>query len=267
MAVSTRIGDVWDSGGAYQRYMGRWSGAVAGVFLDWLPATQGAAWCDVGCGAGALAGAVLGSQRPARVLGVDPSIGFLTAARRIGDRRFDVVAGTADALPVQDARVDRVVSALVLNFVGDQNGAVREMRRITAPGGLVAGYVWDYAEGMQMIRTFWDAAVELNPAAADLDEARRFPLCHPDPLERLFSTAGLDEVAVRSIEVATVFADFDDLWAPFLGGQGPAPGYCGSLSEQDRATLREELRSRLPADPDGAIRLVARAWAVRGRVD
>ncbi len=266
MAVSAQPGDVWESGAAYERYVGRWSRAVAPEFLDWLPAGPGAAWCDIGCGAGALAGAVLASQRPGRVLGIDPSIGFLAAARRIDDRRFDVVGGTADALPLADGLFDRVVSALVLNFVADRDGALREMRRVTAFGGRMGAYVWDYADGMQMIRAFWDAAVELDPGAADLDEAHRFPLCRPEPLEHLFSTAGLDEVTVRSIEVATVFADFEDLWRPFLGGQGPAPGYCVSLSESRRSALREELRSRLPPDPDGAIRLIARAWAVQGRV-
>jgi hypothetical protein len=119
---------------------------------------------------------------------------------------------------------------------------------------------------MQLIRAFWDAAVRLNPAAADLDEARRFPVCRPEPLERLFSGAGLDDVAVRPVDVPTVFVDFDDYWTPFLGGQGPAPGYCASLSEPDLAALREELRARLPAEPDGSIRLTARAWAVRGDV-
>jgi hypothetical protein len=123
--------------------------------------------------------------------------------------------------------------------------------------------VWDYAEGMELIRTFWDAAIALDPAAADLDEARRFPLCRPGPLRSLFETAGLSDVEAAPIEVPTVFADFDDLWQPFLGGQGPAPGYVAALPTTRRDALREHLRAALP---DGPIPLRARAWAVRGRV-
>jgi len=129
----------------------------------------------------------------------------------------------------------------------------------------VAAYVWDYAREMQLMRHFWDAAVELDPGARDLDEGRRFPMCRPEPLEQLFTEAGLDGPAVRPIDVPTRFRDFDDYWTPFLGGQAPAPGYCMSLSDERRATLRELIRTRLPIGPDGTIDLIARAWAVRGR--
>jgi hypothetical protein len=117
-----------------------------------------------------------------------------------------------------------------------------------------------------MIRSFWDAAITLDPAAVELDEGRRFPLCRPNPLRDLFGSAGLLDVEVAPIDVPTVFADFDDLWEPFLGGQGPAPGYCASLTDERRDALREQLRATLPPQPDGTIALHARAWAVRGRV-
>jgi hypothetical protein len=117
---------------------------------------------------------------------------------------------------------------------------------------------------MQLIRHFWNAAVALDPPAQALDEAARFPLCHPAPLNALFADAGFVETDCRAIDVPTVFADVDDLWRPFLGGQGPAPTYCGTLSEERRAALRERLRAALPIAPDGSIRLMARAFAVRG---
>ena len=138
------------------------------------------------------------------------------------------------------------------------------MARVARPDGRVAAYVWDYTGGMELIRRFWDAAAALDPAAADLDEGRRFPLCQPEPLAGLFRDAGLAEVAVRPIQVPTVFRDFDDYWTPFLGGQGPAPGYVLSLDGAGRAALREELATRLPAAADGSIALAARAWAVAG---
>jgi hypothetical protein len=129
---------------------------------------------------------------------------------------------------------------------------------------VVAAYVWDYAGRMELIRQFWDAAAALDPAAAGLDEGRRFPLCRPGPLAALFAGAGLAGVATRPIDVPTRFADFDDYWSPFLGGQGPAPGYAMSLDPQRRSALREALRARLPAAADGSIALTARAWAVKG---
>jgi hypothetical protein len=142
---------------------------------------------------------------------------------------------------------------------------VAEFARVTAPGGVAAAYVWDYGEGMAMMRYFWDAAAELDPGAAPFDEGRRFPLCAPEPLARLWSAAGFGGVGTRGIEVPTVFTGFADFWQPFLGGQGAAPGYLASLPEERRVALRDLVRSRLPAGPDGAIRLTARAWAVRGR--
>lgn len=138
------------------------------------------------------------------------------------------------------------------------------MARAVKPGGLVAAYVWDYAGKMQFMRHFWNATVALDPVVADLDEGRRFPLCNPGPLTGLFQAAGLTGVEVRPIDIWTMFKDFDDYWSPFLGGQGPAPGYAMSLSEEGRTALRERIRAALPYALDGSIPLMARAWAVRG---
>lgn len=259
--------DAWTSDQAYEPFVGRWSRLIAPQFLQWLPDGPPSAWCDVGCGTGALAHAILATEKPIRVFGIDPSEGYLAAARQgTTDLRFEPAVGSATAIPIQDAQFDRVVSALVLNFVPQPAEALAEMRRITQPGGLIGAYVWDYAEGMQLIRTFWDAAIELDPTAVELDEARRFPLCRPESLRALFGSAGLLDVAVASIEVTTVFADFNDLWRPFLGGQGPAPGYCASLPEERREALREQLRAMLPEQSGGIISLAARAWAVCGYV-
>ncbi|GAB3403689.1 class I SAM-dependent methyltransferase [Flindersiella endophytica] len=195
--------------------------------------------------------------------GVDPSSGFLEEARsRIVDPRASFVSGSADALP--DGEFDVVVSGLALNFMPSPADAVAGFARAVAPGGTVAAYVWDYAEGMVMMRLFWDAAVALDPAAADLDEGLRFPLCRPEGLRQLWAGAGLGEVAVEAIDVPTVFTGFDDYWTPFLGGQGSAPTYVATLPEDRKAALRERLRARVPAESDGTIRLTARAWAVRG---
>jgi len=258
--------DRWATGDAYEPYVGRWSRLVAREFLAWLDAPAGLAWLDVGCGTGALTGAAAEGCAPKRLAGVDPSAGFLDFARaRLGGAGAELRRGDAQDLPFAAAEFDRVVSGLVLNFVPDQARAAAEMARVARPGGEAALYVWDYAEGMGLMRRFWDAAAALDPAALALDEGRRFPVCRPGPLRALFEGAGFSRVETRAIEVPTVFRDFDDYWTPFLGGQGPAPGYCVSLGEKARAALRERLRASLPTRGDGGIHLTARAWAVRGR--
>ena len=256
----------WASGDAYEPYVGRWSRLVATRFLDWLAMPRDLRWLDVGCGTGVLSRTVLGLASPAEVLGVDPSEGYVAYARaHVEDERARFEVGNAMGLPYESGYFDAVVSGLVLNFVPEPATAVSEMVRVTKTGGVTAAYVWDYSGGMQVIRHFWEAATMLNPSASELDEGGRFPLCKPEPLRKLFREAGLESVETRAIEVPAVFQDFDDYWSPFLGGQGPAPGYAMSLDEGDRAELRELIRRRLPMEPDGSIRLVAGAWAARGR--
>lgn len=258
----------WASGDAYEPYVGRWSRLVAREFVEWLAMPPNLRWLDVGCGTGALSQVVLGLASPAEVRGLDPSEGYVGYARahvEDGRARFDV--GDAMSLPYESGCFDAAVSGLVLNFVPEPATALSEMVRVTGRGSVVAAYVWDYADGMQMIRHFWEAAATLDPSAAsELDEGRRFPLCKPEPLRKLFRDAGLERVETRAIDVPAVFRDFEDYWSPFLGGQGPAPGYAMSLDEEGRVKLRGLIRSRLPIDTDGSIRLAARAWAVRGRV-
>ncbi len=255
----------WSSGEAYETYVGRWSGLVAREFLDWLDAPAGANWLDVGCGTGELGKAILETQSPSRVAGIDPSEGFIAFAREhVRDQRVQFDAGDAMSLPYDEAEFDYAVSGLVLNFLPDSGQAIAGIRHVARRDGVVGAYVWDYAGKMEMMRYFWDAAVALDPAAAELDEGERFPICRPETLEELFSSAGLSNVQTRAIDIPTTFRDFDDYWTPFLGGQGPAPAYAMSLSEENRTALRERVRESLPVAPDGSISLIARAWAVKG---
>jgi SAM-dependent methyltransferase len=255
----------WTTGGSYEAYVGRWSRLVAREFLTWLAVPQGRCWLDVGCGTGALGQPILDMASPKGLVGIDPSLGYIAdATERVSDSRARFVAGDARRLPCKTATFDAVVSGLVINFVPEPQVAVAEMTRAARPGGAVAAYVWDYAGKIQLMRCFWDAAVALDPSASEQDEGRRFPICSPGPLAQLFRDAGLRTVEVRAIDVATDFRDFDDYWSPFLGRQGPAPGYAMSLSEEHRSELRERIRAHLPIAPDGSIHLVGRAWAVRG---
>jgi SAM-dependent methyltransferase len=258
--------DTWERGDPYEQYVGRWSRRVAPLFLSWLSIPAGRRWLDVGCGTGALSAAILDQCSPKSVTGVEPSEGFLQKARELLAGRAHFHQGDAAHIPLDNASVDVTVSGLVLNFVPDGRAGLAEMARVTAGGGTIAAYVWDYAGKMELMRFFWDAAVELNPDAAKMDEGLRFPLCRPEPLSRLFESAGLQRVEVTALDVPTPFASFDEYWRPFLGGQGPAPAYAMALDEGARGRLRDRIRERIPQKADGSISLTARAWAVRGSV-
>lgn len=257
--------DNWADGDRYEGYIGRWSRHVAREFIQWLAVPTGSQWLDVGCGTGALSQTILQLADPARIKGIDRSEGFINFAKEhVPDSRVEFEVRDAESLTDDSESFDAVVSGLVLNFIPHPDRALAEMKRVTRSGGVVAVYVWDYAQGMQLIRHFFDAAIALDPKVIELDEGPRFPICHPDALRQLFESTGLQNVEVRAIEIPTVFRDFDDYWTPFLGGQGPAPSYAMSLSEESRAALSERIRAGLPFNTDGSISLVARAWAARG---
>jgi SAM-dependent methyltransferase len=222
-------------------------------------------WLDIGCGTGSLSQAVLELADPSSVTGIDRAAGFIEHARKyVRDACLHFAVGDAGSLPVESGAFDAVISGLALNFIPRSDRAVEDMTRAVRSGGLVATYVWDYAGNKQLMRHFWNSAAALDPAAYGLDEGRRFPLCQPDPLKQLFSDAGLQDVEVHPVDIATHFRDFDDYWLPFLGATGPAPGYLKTLSDEHRAALRERVRQGLPFAIDGSISLTARAWAVRG---
>jgi SAM-dependent methyltransferase len=258
------VRDNWQNGNAYERFIGRWSSLVAVEFLDWLDLPGGLRWVDVGCGTGALSEAIPDTRDPTSVDGVEPSAAFVRAAvERLGDRAT-LHQAPAEDLPLFDGSADIVVSGLVLNFIADLPAALAEMKRI-APDGIVAAYVWDYSGGMEMLGLFWDAADEVDPNGSPA-EHRRFPLCRPEALTAAFASAGLNDPEVVALDIPTPFADFDDLWIPFTGGQGAGPSYLVSLPPAKQAALKESLRGRVPSNADGSISLSARAWGIRASV-
>lgn len=260
--------DRWGESDPYERYVGRWSRVVATEFVRWLAVGPEAAWADIGCGTGALTQAVLHDCNPRSIHAVDKSPGFVASASAlITDPRARFEIADAIALPMADASSDAAVSGLVLNFVGQPAAMVAEMVRVTRRNGQVAAYVWDYGGGMQMMRRFWDAAVASCGSAGVPDEASRFPLCAPEPLQSLWRDAGLIDVEVRAIDIPTHFSDFDDYWQPFLGGQGAAPTWLAGQAQHRQDAIRDRLRHELPCRPDGSIHLTAAAWAVSGRRD
>ena len=239
---------------------------MAPVFLEWLQFPNNMSWLDIGCGTGALSEAIYRNCKPAYLCCIDPSAEFLekTKDRLSGEADFTIASATN--IPKADKTFDIVVSALALNFFPDLSGAFSEMKRVLKTRGTIAAYVWDYSSKMEMLRFFWDAASEVDPNAHRFDEGIRFPICNALNLRDAFQSAGLLDIQTSYLDIHTVFKNFEDYWDPFLGGQGPAPGYLVSLPEHVREKLKAAIQKRLPVEPGGSINLLARAIAIRGKV-
>ena len=256
---SARMFDTTDA--AYDSFMGRYSSALAPVFVAHLRARAGEKALDVGCGPGALTSTLVGLLGADAVAACDPSEAFVTscAARNPG---VLVRQGRAEAIPFPDDHFDLTASQLVLHFVADPDLAAGELCRVTRPGGTVGACVWDFDDGMEMLRAFWDSALELDPAAPD--EARVLRFGGRGEIAQLFADAGLVDVAETTLKVRSTYSGFDELWDGFRAGIGPAGAYCNSLNLDQQAKLRENLRSRL-GDPAGSFTLAAVARTAIGK--
>jgi len=248
------------AGEVYDRYMGRYSRLLAPLLADFGGVQPGQRALDVGCGPGALTQVLADRLGPESVAAGDPSESFVAACReRLPG--VDVRQAAAEQLPWPDGSFDVALAQLVVNFMADPVAGVTEMARVVRPSSVVAACTWDYRDGMTMLRTFFDAALTLDPDAPD--EGRTMSIQDADDLHRVWSEAGLEDIQTGALTVEAEYADFDDFWQPFTTGTGPAGAYCVSLGPEQQHALREELRRRLN-DPRGQFRLSARAWAVRG---
>ena len=247
------------SGDSYDRTMGRYSRKLGPQLIAFAGIEPGTSALDVGCGSGMLTSALADRLGATSVAAADPSETLLAAcADRVPGA--DVRLAPAEDLPWPDESFDAVLSQLVLNFVSDADAAVAEMRRVVVAGGTVASCTWDYAGGMRMLHTFWETAVELDPAAPT-EHAMRYSSA--EALAALWERGGLESIETAPLEVEVGYRDFDDLWSGFLLGVGPAGGYCASLDPERREALRRGYFRRL-GSPEGAFALSARAYAVRG---
>jgi SAM-dependent methyltransferase len=253
---------------AYERFMGRWSRLVAPQLVDFTDLPERGRILDVGSGTGSLAFAIAERKGQARVLGIDPSREYVAYAisRNSFPDRASFVVGDAQQLHFPDASFDAALSLLVFNFIPDPEKALLELRRVTKPGGILSAAVWDYGAGMRMLRTFWDAAVDIDPETEKFDE-KRMPLCRAGELSALWTQSGLENVREQPIDIRMRFESFADYWDPFLLGQGPAGSYLRRLDRDEVKALCNEVKRRLSLSADNTpIVLPARAWSVRGMV-
>ena len=246
------------SAGAYLRFMGQYSEPLAARFADLAGVRSGQRVLDVGCGPGALTAELVSRVGAESVSAVEPSASFAAAAReRLPG--VDVWQAAAEQLPFPDGTFDVTLAQLVVHFMADPVQGLREMRRVTRPGGTVAACVWDHAGDRGPLAAFWSAVRELDPAAHDESDLAGV---REGQLASLFTQAGLGSTQVTTLTVRVRHASFDDWWQPFTLGVGPAGAYVASLTPDRRAALREQCRRLLPA---GAMEITAIAWAASGR--
>lgn len=244
---------------AYDRFMGRYSGPLTRRFADFADVAPGQGVLDVGCGPGALTAELIARLGPSAVAAVDPSESFVAAARE-RHPRADVRSASAERLPFEDGAFDACLAQLVVHFMADPVGGLREMARVTRPGGTVAACVWDHAGDAGPLSGFWAVVRGLDP---DAEGESVLPGSRRGHLTELLSEAGLRDVEERALTVAVVHPGFDEWWEPFTLGVGPAGGYVAGLDVEGRDRLREACRAALPPAP---FTVSGTAWAARGRV-
>jgi SAM-dependent methyltransferase len=253
---------------AYERFMGRWSRLVAPQLVDFTDVPDRGRLLDVGSGTGALTFALAERKPQCKVVGIDLSkeyVAYANSKNRFPDRA-SFETGDAQLLRFADQSFDASLSLLVFNFIPDPRKALREVCRVTKPGGRISAAVWDYGEGMRMLRAFWDGAVSIDPKAEEADE-KNMPLCRAGELSELWRQGGLENVHEQSLAITMRFDSFADYWDAFLLGQGPAGVFVRSRTPDKVRALRGEVKSRVsPAAENLPLPLPARAWSVRGTV-
>jgi ubiquinone/menaquinone biosynthesis C-methylase UbiE len=249
---------------AYESFMGRWSRAVAPHFLRWMKPARGAKWLDVGCGTGILAEALLHLCEPASVSGIDSAAPQIEhASHTLQDARVEFRQADAMRMPFPDHSFECTVSALVLNFIAEPSCAVAEMRRVTAAGGTVAAYVWDFERELSPSGPFRQA---MRASGAEVPAIPGTAQSTITALRSLFARAGLQAVESATIEVTLAYSNFDAYWSAQTPSYAPTTRIINAMSDSERRRLKRVVQDALPVGALGKIEYTARANAVRATV-
>ncbi len=256
---------------AYELWMGRWSRLLAPFLVAFADLPRGARLLDVGSGTGVMSAALLKDVPGSTVVGIEPAEAYVSYSRKkISDDRLCFVTGDGLNIPFNDQSFDATLSLLILQEISDAPLALREMRRVTRPGGSVVGSQWDFAKGMPMLSLFWDTVLEVETSkAAHQAAADCMVVAYPDEiaLRSLWQKTGLVEVETERHEVDMTFASFEDYWAPFSSSVTPTSSYIGKLETGQAAEIESRLRKKIVGEAaDRSFGLKAHAWAVRGKV-
>jgi ubiquinone/menaquinone biosynthesis C-methylase UbiE len=253
---------------AYEAMMGRWSRQLAPLFKDFVGVRDADRVLDAGCGTGSLAATLAAVTKASKIVGLDPSSGFIEYARsKNDDPRVSFEVGDAQRLPFPGASFDRCMALLAVDYIQDARKAALEMHRVTKKAGIVATAMWDRSRDNKMENCFWDAALEVDPNAKR-SVGRQGSFGSAEALSELWRGAGLTEVEIAALTVPCRVSCFDELWQPYLRSQaGPIRAFMESLSEDRREAFREAMRRNVLSDgANGPITLNAKAWAVKGIV-
>jgi SAM-dependent methyltransferase len=244
---------------AYDRFMGVHSRQLSPQLADLAELGPATRVLDVGCGPGALTAELVERVGAGSVSALDPSESFV-AAVRARYPEVDARRAAVEAIPYRDDDFDAALAQLVVHFMADPEAGLREMARVTRPGGVVAASVWDLAGDRAPLSPFWRAFRELRPGVND---ESGLPGVREGQLVELFERAGLERVE-GSVQVARVeYETFEQWWEPFTFGVGPAGAALRALDDGGREELRERARRLLPEAP---FVLESSAWAARGLV-
>ena len=256
---------IFAAGDKYDRQTGAWSRLVAPGFIEFMQIQDGDSVLDVGCGTGILSLALAEKTTASRIAGIDLSNGFIDYARtKSGDPRLCFETGDAQSLPYDDNTFDRALAMLVIQFVPDKVRAISEMKRVTKPGGAIGTAFWDFAGGMEPNRALWQAAKATDPNAA-IPSSGNLAFGSPKESTKLFSDVRLKDIVVAEIIIERRFTSLDDYWIPLATSEGVPGKYLGSLSQERKSAVREQLRRNLLGDEtDGSFSINGRAWATRG---
>jgi len=259
MATAPRFHSVFTGpADSYDRFMGKYSGPLAPLFCDFAGVQAAMRVLDVGCGPGALVAELVRRVGAESVTAVDPAEQFVAAAQA-RNPGVDISRASAEALPFGDDELDAALAQLVVHFMSDPVAGLREMRRVTRPGGVVAACVWDHGGGEGPLSPFWNTVQALDPDAPDESQLAGARRGH---LTELFGEAGIEDVHETSLAVSVPHAAFDEWWEPFTFGVGPAGAYLAGLDAERQAEVRDRCRDALGSGP---VTITARAWAARGR--